>query len=77
MEVSGWLLFASSELIKAMKKLPENHIFFYSDNDYIARVQKLGYKHFMLTHAEVLHVGKGSNTFKTVDDRTRAKFIRP
>jgi hypothetical protein len=71
-ELSGWLIFARRELMRRMGKLPENSVFWYSDNNYADRLKELNVKHYLLTHARVEHIE--SQTFNDMDEETFIKF---
>jgi hypothetical protein len=71
-ELSGWLIFVRRELIKKMGKLPENSVFWFSDNNYVERLKELKIKHYLMTHARVEHIE--SQTFNDAEEETFRKY---
>lgn len=71
-ELAGWLIFTDARLYDIIGKLPENQIFWFSDNDYADTLKANNIPHFLLCHAEIVHLG--SNTLKKVSRAEKLKL---
>jgi len=72
--LTGWCIFIDRNILKTIKKLPELHEFWYSDDDYAAQLKYYGIKHSLFGCCQVDHVHNGSNTLVRIDKLTRQRY---
>ena len=72
MYATGWCLFADSSVWDKIGPIDETYQFWYSDNQYIDQLKKVGIMHYLICNCTVLHYI--SRTLAKTDRNTRAKL---